>query len=296
MKLIKRILAIVLSVAVAIPLVAFEAPVEVYAAKTKTITLVKGEKMNITPDYNNVKSVTSSNKSVVTAKKNPDESTEFILTAKGKGTSTVTVKTERGTKKYKIKVVANSIKIKAIAKTDKYLIYRIKNNTSVTFENFAFDWVAKDSDGDVVETGTHIVQNLIAKTTAYASVYIGNDNGVNVKKSAATADLLYYDRSPQYAYTDQTSKVKVTVTPEETEDDIYLKVKFKSKTNEYVDVVADIILYDCDNKIIYVDSVSQYLRKKETSTDWGYAFGVADIYDHYEIVIRACSSSYDYSF
>jgi hypothetical protein len=293
MKRISKVFAILLTFVFAVSVIAVGTPAEVYAAKTTTITMVKGEKLEFAADYYNVKSVSSSKKSVVTAKKNPDESTEVILTAKEKGTSNVSIKTDRGTKKYTIKVVGNSIKIKAVAQAGSYLIYEITNNTSVTFEHFYFNWTAKDSDGDELKTGNDYVSYLTAKSTAYASVYLGYGNTASLKKSTAKADLTGHKRYPQYKYTDQASKVKVTVTEKVSGSDVNFKVKFKSSVNEYVSAVADVIFYDSDDNIIDVQNVSNSLGKKETSTREINYYNAADIYDHCEVVVRAYSSTYD---
>jgi hypothetical protein len=293
MKRIKKVLSIVLAFVFVVSVVAVGAPTEAYAAKTTTITMVKGEKLAFSADYYNVKSVSSSKKSVVTVKKNPDESTEVIFTAKEKGTSNVTIKTERGTKNYKIKVVGNSIKIKAVAQAGSYLIYKITNNTSVTFENFYFDWNAKDSDGDSLKEGSDYVRCLTAKSTAYASVYIGYGNSASIKKSTAKASLTDHQRYPQYKYTDQAEKVKVTVTEKVSGNDVNFKVKFKSSVNEYVSAVADVIFYDSDDNIIEVEAVSMSLGKKETSTREINYYNAADIYDHCKVVVRAYSSVYN---
>ena len=109
MKVSKKILSLVLAFVCAVSVVAVAAPTQVYAAKTKEITLIKGEKISYNADNYNVKSVSSDKKSVVSVKKNEDESTEIVLTAKEKGTANVTVKTERGTKKYKVTVVGNAV-------------------------------------------------------------------------------------------------------------------------------------------------------------------------------------------
>jgi hypothetical protein len=294
MKHFKKLLAVVLTFVFVVTALAVEAPTEVYAAKTTTITMVKGEKFSFSADTYNVKSCSSSKKSVVTVKKNQDESTEVILTAKEKGTSNVTIKTQRGTKKYTIKVVGNSIKIKAVAQAGSYLIYQITNNTSVTFESLYFDWTAKDADGDVLKEsgGYDYVKYLTAKSTAYVSVYIGYGNTASLKKSTAKANLTDHKRYPQYKYTDQASKVKVTVTSTVDGSSVDFKVKFKNKVNEYVYADADLVLYDSEDEIISVINVPGSLGKKETTTKKASLLYGADVYDHYEVVVRAYSSVY----
>jgi hypothetical protein len=292
MKRIKKVLSIVLAFVFVVSVVAVGAPTEAYAAKTTTITMVKGETFEWSPDYYNVKSISSSKKSVVSAKKNPDESTEVVLTAKEKGTSTVTIKTERGTKKYNVKVVGNSIKVKAVAQAGSYLIYKITNNTSVTFNYFYFDWTAKDSDGDTVKSGTDCAYYLTGKSTAYVAVYLGYGQSASVKKSKGSANFSQIQRTPLYTYKDQSSKVKVTVTDSVDGNSVDLKVKFKSSVNDYVSAAVDVILYDSNDDIIGIESTTKYLGKKETSTSTLSSYNTADIYDHCEVVVRAYTTSY----
>jgi hypothetical protein len=74
---------------------------------------------------------------------------------------------------------------------------------------------------------------------------------------------------------------------------VNFKVKFKSSVNEYVSAVADVIFYDSDDNIISVQAATISLGKKETSTREINYYNAADIYDHYEVVVRAFSSVYN---
>ena len=285
----KKILSLLLACICAVSTIYVSASVDTYAAsKTAMVTLVKGEKISFYPDPygSNVKSVTSSKKSVVSAKKNPDESYQIVVTAKEKGTATVTAKTENGTKKFNFKVVGNAIKIKAIAQVDGYLIYEIKNDTSVTYSSFAFDWTAKDSDGDVLKTGTEYISKLAAKSTAYTAVYVGYSSIPSLKKSTAKANFENSRHYLDYKYTNCTEKVKVTVTESFDDYAINFKVKVKNSVNDYVDFGADLVLYDCDDNIVDIINFSDCLGKKETTTKEGISYA-GEEYDHYEIFIRA---------
>lgn len=293
MKVTKKILALALAFVCAVSVIAAAAPTEAYAATTQTITLIKGEKFAYAPDSTNVKSVSSDKKSVVSVKKNEDESTEIIFTAKEKGTANVTIKTGRGTKKLKVKVVGNAIKIKAVAQAGYDVIYKITNDTSVTFSSlFYFDYTIKDSDGEVLKEGTESVYKLAAKSTAYVSVYAGYGVEASLKKSTAKANLEESKRYLNYKYTDQTKKIKVTVTENVEDKNVKFKVKFKSSVNEYTDVRADLVLYDCDDNIVCVFNISKYLGKKETTTQEAEAYNYADVYDHYKIFVSAYSEEY----
>lgn len=291
MKVTKKIFALALAFVCAVSVIAVAVPTEAYAATTKTITLIKGEEIAYAPDYTNVKSVSSAKKSIVSVKKNEDESTEVIFTAKEKGTTTVSVKTDRGTKKYKVKVVGNAIKFKPVAKVGSYVIFKITNDTSVTFSSFSFDYKIKDADGDVLKEGTESVSKLAAKSTAYTDVYVGYGENPSLKKCTAKANFAESRRYLDYKYTDQTEKVKITVTEDVTDSKVNFKLKFKSSVNEYVTVAADLVLYDCDNKVVDVINFSKYLGKKETTTQEGYSYA-ADVYDHYKLYVRAYSEDY----
>lgn len=292
MKVSKKILAIMLALVCAISVIAVGTPTEVYAAKVTEITLIEGEKTSFSPDYYNVKSVASDKKSVVFAKKNEDESTEIILKAKEKGTANVTVKTERGTKKYKVTVVENDISFKAVAQVGSYVIFKVTNKTKVTIPTLYFDYKIKDADGDVIKADTDSVYKIAAKSTAYTSVYVGYGEKASLKKSSAKINLEESRRYLNYKYTDQTKKVKVTVTKEEEGDrTVDFKLKFKSSVNDYTTVAADLVLYDSDNNIIDIIQFSKYLGKKETTSQEGKSYAV-DYYDHYKLFVRAYTEEY----
>lgn len=294
MKVSKKILSLVLAFVCAVSVVAVAAPTQVYAAKTKEITLIKGEKISYNADNYNVKSVSSDKKSVVSVKKNEDESTEIVLTAKEKGTANVTVKTERGTKKYKVTVVGNAVSFKAVAQVGSYVIFKVTNKTKVTIPTLYFDYKVKDADGDVIKADTDSVYKIAAKSTAYTSVYVGYGEKVSLKKSSAKINLEESRRYLDYKYTDQTKKVKVTVTKEKEGDrTVDFKLKFKSSVNEYTTVAADLVLYDSDDNIIDIIQFSKYLGKKETTSQDGYSYAV-DYYDHYKLFVRAYTEDYQY--
>jgi hypothetical protein len=293
MKQFKKIFAIVMAFVFVVAVAAVGEPTEVYAATT--YTFVKGEVMSFT-DYSNVKSVKSSNSKVVSVKKDEDNSKYFILSAKKTGTAKITIKTEYGTKNYNIKVVASdfTVEVKTIA-TPGTIIYKVTNNTKVTYDTLRVSYTLKDSDGDELETDSFSVYDLAPGSSAFKEVsYSSYSYTPSVKKCTGKVDLKNSDRSPfNYTYTKRTDKLKVTVTDTVDGDYVNFKVKFKSSYAKSMDAAADIILYDSDDHIIGIKTVTEYLSGKETSTDTYKYYLYKVEYDHYKVVTRAYSREYN---
>ena len=101
-KVMKKLLCACLALAMLITILP---PVTAQAAKTKSVVLYKGEVVEVSDNfYSTVKSVSSSKKAVVAAKKDSKRNYKAILTAKKAGKSTVTLKTKNGTFKYVVTV------------------------------------------------------------------------------------------------------------------------------------------------------------------------------------------------
>lgn len=105
------------------------------AATTKKMTLYVGEKYTYRYfGLGTIKSVKSSKSSVVTAKKKKGKYNE--MTAKKKGSATVTVKGSRGTYKYKITVKSKpKFEVKFERRADGYVTVKVNNKSSVYCNN-----------------------------------------------------------------------------------------------------------------------------------------------------------------
>mgnify|MGYP004534161167 FL=1 len=294
MKVSKKILAIMLALVCAISVIAVGTPTEVYAAKT--YTLIKGEVMALT-DYSNVKSVKSSNSKVVAIKKDEDNSKNFIISAKKTGTANLTIKTEYGTKKYAVKVVPNDIvvEVKTIS-TPGNIVYKVTNNTGVTFDSLKVSYTLKDSDGDKLVSDTFNISDLPSKSSAFKEVYYSSYRYTpSVKKCSGKADLKNSTRNPfGKVYTNRANKLTVEVTDKVTDDGVEFKVKYKSSYSDSMYADADIILYDSDDHIIGIKNTSAYLSGKEVSTDTYTVYLYKVEYDHFKVVTRAYSYEFDY--
>lgn len=293
MKISKKILSIVLALVCAISVIAVGAPTEVYAAKT--YTFIKGEVCSLT-DYSNVKSVKSSNSKVVAVRKDEDNSKYFIVSAKKTGTATITIKTEYGTKKYSIKVIPNDITVEAKGiSTPGNMVFKVINNTGVTFDSLAVNYTLKDSDGDTLVSDSFNVYDVAAKSSAFKEQYYSSYSySPSAKKTVAKVDLKNSSRNPLgKTYTKRTDKLTVEVTDTVTDTGVSFKVKFKSKYADRMYAVADIILYDADEHIIGIETVSKSLSGKEISTDTCNAYLYNTQYDHCKVVKRAYSYSFN---
>ena len=111
-------------------------PVTAQAAKTKSVVLqYKGEVVEVSDNfYSTVKSVSSSKKAVVAAKKDSKRNYKAILTAKKAGKSTVTLKTKNGTFKYAVTVKNYDFTVSFKNIGNDYLLMSVKNNTKTTFD------------------------------------------------------------------------------------------------------------------------------------------------------------------
>ena len=132
-KLTKRIVSVFLAVAMIVTILP---PVTAQAAKTKSVVLYKGEVVEVSDNfYSTVKSVSSSKKAVVAAKKDSKRNYKAILTAKKAGKSTVTLKTKKGTFKYAVTVKNYDFTVSFKNIGNDYLLMSVKNNTKTTFDD-----------------------------------------------------------------------------------------------------------------------------------------------------------------
>jgi hypothetical protein len=296
MKHLKKLLAVVLTFVFVVTALAVETPTAVYAAKTESLTMFVGESFSYSLYTTTITKVTSSDKSIVKASKDSDLKFALNLTAKKKGTATITIK-------YKdIKNKSQSTKIKVTVKkadiacnmeplADGYVLFTLNNKTKQTFDKAYIKYDLKDSNGDTVKSEEDVyVTDLVAGKTAYYEVYVGKDADIDYSASKVSVTALTHD--PNYTYTVCTSKNIAVTAKDETEDDskVTFTIKQQNKTKQTVDGKYYILIYDADDNIIGMDYNSIYLTKKETKTA-SYETSISKrtypTYDHYKIVVQA---------
>ena len=259
------------------------------AAKAKKLTMYVGESFYVT-NYTKVKKVKSSKKSVVKVKKDKSANYKAILTAKKSGTSIVTVKTQRGTLKYKVTVKKLNFKVKAKNLGDGYILLTVTNKTKQIFDSVKVRYTVKDENGNLITRETANVYSLIPGKASYAKVGYTAASGVSV--AACKAGVIECDRQPSRTYKNRSSKVKVkAINEQETNDGVSFQVNAVNNSSKTVSGTAFILVKNASNQIIDVMPYSIYLKEHAVDssiTRTIYKNWLPD-FDHYSIVTRAYS-------
>jgi hypothetical protein len=226
------------------------APGEVQAAVKKQ-TMYIGEEIYLTNFYA-VKSVSSTDKSVVSITKDKSNKLHANVRALNKGTSTVTVKTKKGTFKYKITV--KNLDVTSYL-TDlgngKYLL-SVKNNTAQTFETMTLECTLRDAEGNALEPKTATVKNAVSKKTVYA-VISNTDESFVPDLSQSTVTVQTAERSLIAKYVNVSSRMKTTVKRKDKGTSNKMKFTVSTKntlSGKYVSGNVYIIIRDGDGKIV----------------------------------------------
>jgi hypothetical protein len=246
------------AVLVLVMLLSVLAPANVQAAtKTETLTLYKGEKTAISVPSGKIKSVTSSQKSVVTAKKEKGSTRQIDFVAKKTGSATVTVKTTKGTRKYKITVKELDITGSVIgAMPDGVLeerpILAITNNTAQTFTSVVLTYTLRDKAGNKLKTGTKTVRNVVSKATVYDTVYHSMSyQSDTIDASKCTVTVKSAERTLGVIYKNKTAKLtcKTTVKKDDGSQNITIKIK-NPPENASVTVTVYFLKYDSSGEAV----------------------------------------------
>jgi hypothetical protein len=290
-KLVSMCLALVMLIAM-VPVV----NVTNVQAATKKLTMYVGEAFEGHLYGYTITSVKSSNKKVVKAAKASDRTYAYTMTAKKAGSATLTVKYKSGSKKYtntvKVTVKKADIKITAQTLDGGYVLFKIKNNTSQSFEKIAFTYTIKDTSGSTIASSTETANYIVSKDTAYDTVYVGRD--LDIDASASTFKLTGLTHDPDYTYKKAgADDVVATVKDEEaSSSSISFKITTKNKLSKSINGYNYVLSYDADGNIIALDKYSLYMSSKETKTASAYV-SVSEYthpnYDHYEVVTKAYS-------
>lgn len=270
-------------------------PATVAEAATKSITMYVGEELSFTT-YSKVLKVSSSKSKIVKAVKNKENNIYTDLIAKKTGKSTVTIKTSGGTNKLNLTIKKLDMPVKVISVAGGYVTFEIKNKTAQTFDKVQIAYTLKDAGGEVVKQDTRLVYNVLAKKTAYESVYVGNSQTELLDLASCTAKAAGISHDPRYIYTDVSSKVKATVKDEKEEtNSVKFSVTVKNTTNQTVSGCYYVMVYDVNDVLIGVDKRSVNLSKKATNTSTsGYISKYSyPAYDHYQIAVHAYYAKLD---
>lgn len=281
----KRLLALTLSLIMIGTLVP---AIDVAAASTKKVTLFKGEVLQVT-DFSDVKSVSSSKKSVASVKKDSKQSYYANITAKKAGTATVKIKTKRSTITYKITVKNLSFSYSFKKMGNDYILLTMKNKTSTTFDSITVRYTLKDNSGNVVEVKDAFIDDFLGKKTAYKSIIVSDASSISL--DSCSVKLISDSRSLSAKYKDESKNISYTDTFDPATGK--LKLAIKNQSSNTCQGVVDILFYDSDNNLLGHSSRSYYLKSKNKDTLEITLYGGYQVtVDHYELKVRGYSKIY----
>ncbi len=174
-----------------------------------------------------VKSVKSSKKSVVTAKKKKvNGTTGCVMTAKKKGKAKVTVKGTRGTWIHTITVKAKpKFSLNVTRRADSYFTVELKT-PSVYVDDVKVAVQLLDAAGNVLDTEMVYFYKVGKKNTVAEDMYVSS----SIADKVASYNWAYqYDRSPDYKYSDYSKKVTWKCTKSNGYLNIKTTTKYKGK-------------------------------------------------------------------
>lgn len=288
-KLTRKLLSVFLAVAMIVTILP---PVTAQAAtKTEKMTLYKGEILEVSDNYlSTVKSVSTTKKSIVAAKKDPKRDYKAVLTAKKTGKSTVTVKTKRGTFKYAITVKNYNFAVSFKDIGNNKILMTVKNNNKDAFDQVQFTYSLCDASGNVVEKKEKVFSDLLPGKKSYETISV---YGLDIDPSQCSAKVKANNRYPDAKYTNLGSKVKVTTTENTTSDytEITLKMKNNSKSSARGSVF--VLIYDAQDNIIEMrDVYVGTLDAGNVKTDSIKIYNYIGEYDHCEVVPAIYSKTF----
>jgi hypothetical protein len=274
------------------------APSEVCAGtKSKSYTLYKGEKTSISVSSGTIKSVTSSDKSVVTAKKEKGSTKRIDFTAKKTGSATVTVKTTKSTYKYRITVKKLDITGTMTDICEGGLLLTIHNNTSQTFAEMELTYTLREKNGATLTTGTKTVRNVVSKATIYDIAYYYATYKDKIDASKCTFSATSVDRSPGVTYKNTTSKLSLKTSLSNNGTwalQINIKVKNKLKSTS-VTATVYLLTYDPSGKVVDLTEETFYLKPGGSSqTEKTIELEYGEPLEHY--TYEAVSVAFSYTF
>ncbi len=290
-KICKRLVTVCLAFAMLVTMIT---PVTTEAAtKTEKLTLYVGEEIYATNFYT-VKSASSSKKSVATVAKDKKNDSHANITAKKPGTTTITVKTSRGTMKYAITVKKLDFTVSFKDMGHGNILMIVKNKTKQTFDYVSVTYALRNNLGEVVEKDTVSVSEVVAGRTAYKELSY-NSYTYTVDAAQCSGKVAAADRNVNYTYKNVSSKIKVKVTEKDEGDKIELTLKSTSKLKkESATIMHYILVYDANNNVIDMMTVYDYLKAGAVTTDSRNVYKTLyGPYDHYKVITVAYCKTYN---
>ena len=257
-------------------------------AAGNSYTLLKGEKIVITIFGTNIRSVSSSKKSVLAVKKSG--SNKAVVTAKKSGKAKVTVRgVNGGVKSYSftVKNPKYSWKVAGVYQKDnKYSItYEIVNKSGVYLTSGKFKYHLFDASGVEIKSDAFTVFRFLPGVKCYYTVSYYALDGQTLGNATLTNDE--YSHNFKYKAVNVSKKMKITKIDRV---DNNINFTIKNPTKENVEAIVDVVFYDAVGQIVDTASSSCYMTSKGVNTktvyapsnDWTeYKYSVRAVYEKY---------------
>ena len=261
---------------------------DVSEAASNSYTILKGEKIQITIFGTNVRSASSSKKSVLGVKKTG--SNKVNVTAKKAGKATVTVRGTNGASKSYHFTVKNPKYAWAVEgvymENNSYKVtYSVTNKSGVYLSSAKFKYHLFDANGVEIKSDEIIIFRLLPGAKCYYTVshYMGDGNTLG--NATLTSDT--YSHEFHYKYTNVSKKIKVNKVEQNGQN---LNFTIKNSTKNSVDGVIDVVFYDAAGQIVGTGQGSFYMGSGDVSTRTVYA--PVSAWTDYKYTIRAAYGKY----
>ena len=234
------------------------------ATKTKKLTLYEGEEQSYYYiGVGTIKSVKTSNKKVVTAKK---KGTYSIIKAKKKGSAKVTVKGKYGKFIHKITVkAAPRFEYTVSNIRSGYVGIKVKNTSGMYADNVKTNVIFCDANGNPIYTQMVYFYYVGAKKDVYEDIYLGTTTASSVDLSKTKYETSY-TRYPSYTYKDYTSKTTYTVSVSNGYAYVGTRISSAAKSTHYYAAFSVVYKDAAGNVVGYDDSYSYLYTNKKTDT------------------------------
>ena len=237
-----------------------------------------------------IKSVSSSDKSVATVKKDSSAKYRSIIDFKKAGSANIKIRSSSRTDTLKLKLKDASSSFTAdmitVPKTSSYssnneFYISLKNDSSINFSSAKLYYELYNTSGELAKAENVSISNVLAKKTSYSySQYYTDSDSIDVSKTKIyITDLVRFSYSNNYkSLSSKKYSVKSSVS---TDSNGYNSVTITAtnKTSKQAIVVVTLTVKDSSGAIRSISSRSIYLSKNETEPvtispsvkpeDWG---------------------------
>ncbi len=241
------------------------------ATQKASMTLFSGESTRILMN-SKIKSVKSSDAKVLKANKEGGSDYRVKVAAKKKGSVTVTIKTERETLKYKIKVLdlksSFSFETLPVIGNETRAIVRVKNKTSLCITSLGITYYIKDSNGIDITSDEITISSIPSKDTAYSGfLYVPTEvveQGADLTQTEYEIDAKKIKRDSQLKNLDSKVTVKERGTHSLENGTLKLTVTATNKASTEANVFIYVFVRDMNGNIIgYTRTNDLSLKKKK---------------------------------